>query len=231
MKIASQDTDFQAISRVTRTRAQAKQNYDRISRHYDYLEGLFERPYRREALDRLNVVRGETVLEIAFGTGHALKRMAEAVGPEGKVYGIDLSSGMLRVSRQRLERAGLCDRLELICGDALNMPYADGKFDAVFSSFALELFDSPEIPRLLAETKRVLRPGGRIGIVSMSKEGKPSLALKLYEWLHAKLPRYVDCRPIYVEESLKDAGFVIQYKEGVRLVGLPGEIVIGVRPV
>ena len=84
---------------------------------------------------------------------------------------------------------------------------------------------------MLAEAKRVLKRGGRIGVVSMSKEGKPSLPLKLYEWLHEKLPRYVDCRPIYVEQSLKDAGFVIRYKDGIRLAGLPGEIVIGVWPV
>jgi demethylmenaquinone methyltransferase/2-methoxy-6-polyprenyl-1,4-benzoquinol methylase len=156
--------------------------------------------------------------------------MAEAVGEEGRVYGIDISSGMLVASRRRLEKAGLWNRVELVCDDAMKLPYADNKFDAVFSSFALELFDSPEIPQVLAEIRRVLRPNGRVGVISMSEEDGASPLLKLYKWLHQKLPQYVDCRPIYVEQSIKDAGFGIQHKERVSLLGLPGDIVIGTKP-
>lgn len=112
----------------------------------------------------------------------------------------------------------------------MKMPYADDKFNAVFSSFALELFDSPEILQVLAEIRRILRPNGRVGILSMSKEGEASPILKLYEWLHQVLPQYVDCRPIYVEQSIKDAGFGIQYKRQISLMGLPGQIVIGTKP-
>ena len=218
------------ILRVRRSKAQAKESYDRISRFYDCFAGVFEKKYRDEALKRLGVKRGETVLEIGFGTGHCLRQMAESVGENGKVYGIDISSGMLEVSKQRLEKAGLLNRVELQCGDALNLPYEDSKFDAVFMSFTLELFDTPEIPKVLDEIKRVLKPGGRIGIVSMSKEDGDSGLMKLYEWMHEKLPQYVDCRPIYVEQSLKAAGFKIAYKEKVKLFGLPGEIVIGIKP-
>ena len=64
----------------------------------------------------------------------------------------------------------------------------------------------------------------------MSKAEGGSLLLRFYEWLHRKLPRYVDCRPIHVEQSIKDAGFEIQYKERVSLFGLPGDIVIGTKP-
>jgi len=111
------------------------------------------------------------------------------------------------------------------------MPYTDNKFDAVFTSFALELFDLPEIPQVLSEIKRVLKPNGRVGVVSMSKEGGTSILVRSYEWMHEKLPQYVDCRPIYVEQSIKDAGFVIQHKERVSLLGLPGDIVIGTKPI
>jgi demethylmenaquinone methyltransferase/2-methoxy-6-polyprenyl-1,4-benzoquinol methylase len=222
-------SDPHTVLRVTRTKAQAKESYDRMSPFYDYFAGIFERNYRNRALKRLNIAAGETVLEVGFGTGHCLKQMAEAVGEGGKVYGIDLSSGMLAASKRRLEKAGLWNRVELTCDDAMKMPYTDNKFDAVFSSFALELFDSPEIPKVLAEIRRVLRTSGRVGIISMSKEDGASLLLKLYEWLHRKLPQYVDCRPIYVEHSMKGAGFGIQYKERVSLLGLPGDIVIGTK--
>lgn len=218
------------ILRVCRTKAQAKESYDKISRFYDFFAGTFENKYRTIALEWLHVTNGETVLEIGFGTGQCLRHLAEAVGEQGKSYGIDISSGMLEISKKRLEAADLLERIELYCGDALHLPYADAKFDAVFMSFTLELFDTPEIPQVLGEVQRVLKPHGRLGVVSMSKEDGDSFMLRLYEWVHQKLPTYVDCRPIYVEEAIKDAGFAIKRKMKVKLFGLPGEIVLGVKP-
>ncbi len=218
-----------SILPVLRSKEEAKRFYDRISRIYDYLTGAFERKYTEMAVERLSVEEGETVLEIGFGTGHCLKRLAESVGKTGKVYGVDISSGMLEVTRRRLDKARLIDRVELYCGDASSLPYDDNTFDAAFMSFTLELFDTPEIPRLLEEVKRVLKPRGRIGVASMSKENGESLLLRLYEWAHRKWPKYVDCRPIYLEQSLRDAGYEIRKKEKVKLFGLPGEIVVAAK--
>ncbi len=215
-----------AILPVPRTKEEAKRLYDRISEFYDYLTATSERKYAEKALDRLSIEEGETALEIGFGTGHCLKRIAECVGQRGKAYGIDISSGMLEVTKRKLEQAQLMDRVELYCADAANLPYRKSVFDAVFTSFTLELFDTPEIPKVLYEIKRVLKPGGRLGVVSMSKEDGRSIMLRLYEWFHKKWPKYVDCRPIYVEQSLRDAGYEIRNKEKVRLFGLPGEIVV-----
>ena len=216
------------ISRVYRSKDDAKKAYDKMSRFYDYFAGVFEKKYRDMTLQQLSIGKGEQVLELGFGTGHCLTQIADSVGNTGKVFGIDISSGMLKVAGKRLERTGLLNRVELICGDAVKMPYGDSKFDAVFMSFTLELFDTPEIPKVLNEIRRVLKPKGRLGIVSMSKENGASGLLKLYEWTHRKFPKYADCRPIYVEQSVKDTGFEIKYKEKVKLFGLPGEIVIGV---
>jgi demethylmenaquinone methyltransferase/2-methoxy-6-polyprenyl-1,4-benzoquinol methylase len=221
-------TDHQVL-RVYRTKAQAKKSYDKISRFYDCFAGVFEKKYRNMALEWLNLERGEIVLEIGFGTGHCLKQIAESVGENGKVYGIDISSGMLEVSKKRLEEAGLLNRVELYCGDALKILYEDNKFDAVFMSFTLELFDTPEIPQVLNEIKRVLKPKGRLVVVSMLKEDGDSILLRLYEWIHQKFPQYVDCRPIYLEQSIKDAGFKIEHRKNVKLFGLPGAVVIGIK--
>jgi len=217
------------IMRVTRTKAQAKESYDRMSPFYDYFSGAYEQKYKKMALKRLNIHRGETVLEIGFGTGQCLKQIAEGLGEDGRVYGIDISSGMLAVSKRRLQKAALWNRVELTCDDALKLPYADNKFDAVFTSFTLELFDVPEIPMVLAEIRRVLKPDGRFGVLSMSKEDGNSFLLRLYEWLHQKFPQTIDCRPIYVEKSIKDAGFEIKYKQRLSLMGLPAEIVVGTK--
>lgn len=213
---------------VSRTKGEAKRFYDRISRFYDYLPGVFERKYAEMALERLSVNDGETVLEIGFGSGRCLRRIAQSVGQNGKAYGIDISSGMLEVTKRRLEKTRLMDRVELYCGDATSLPYDNNTFDAVFMSFTLELFDTPEIPRVLDGVKRVLRTRGRLGVASMSRENGESTLLRLYEWTHEKWPKYVDCRPIYVEQSLRDAGYQIKSKEKARLFGLPGEIVIAV---
>lgn len=211
---------------VPRTKEEAKQFYDWISRFYDYLVGAFERKYAEMALDRLFLEEGEIVLEIGFGTGHCLKRIAKCIGQTGKAYGIDISSGMLEVTKERLDEAGLTDRVDLHCGDAVSLPYDEDTFDAVFMSFTLELFDTPEIPKVLHEIKRVLKLGGRLGLVSMSKENGGSIILRLYEWAHMKWPKYVDCRPIYVEQSLRDAEYEIKSSEKIKLLGLPGKIIV-----
>ena len=215
-----------SVLSVTRTKEEAKRFYDRISRFYDLLTAAFERKYTVMALERLSIREGEAVLEIGFGSGHCLRQIAQSVGKSGKAYGIDISSGMLAMTKRRLEKSWLMDRVELYCGDAASLPYDNDTFDAVFISFTLELFDTPEIPKVLAEVKRVLKPGGRLGVASMSKEDGESKLLRLYEWAHKKWPKYVDCRPIYVEQSLKDAGYKIKSKEKVKLFRLPGEIVI-----
>ena len=224
------DSDSHAVSRVTRSKAQAKASYDRMSLFYDYFTGSSEQRYNKIALELLHIAQGEMVLEIGYGTGHGLKQIAGAVGAAGRVYGIDISSGMRKVSQQRLAKAKLLDRVELICDDALKMPYRDCSFDAAFAGFVLELFDTPEIPIILTEIARVLRPAGRMGIVSLSKEASASRLLSLYEWLHERLPQYIDCRPIYVERVIRDAGFEIRHAERVSLFGLPGEIIIGTKP-
>ena len=217
------------MRRVPRTKAQARASYDRMSRSYDLFAGNFEKRLRNLALERLGVAAGEAVLEIGFGTGHSLERIAKAVGEEGRVCGVDLSAGMLAVSRKRLDRAGLSERVELHCGDAAQLPYAEAEFDAAFMSFTLELFDTPEIPVVLGEIKRVLKTGGRLGVVSLSREDGTPLMLRVYEWLHQRLPQYIDCRPIYVEQAFQEARFRIAHRENESLWGLPAKIAVGVK--
>lgn len=214
---------------VPRTKEEAKRFYDRISKYYDYLTVVFERKYVEMALEHLSILEGEIVLEIGFGTGHCLKWMAECIGHTGKVYGIDISSGMIKITRKRLQKAGLAKRVELFCGDAACLPFNANTFDAVFISFTLELFDTPEIPKVLEQIKGVLKPRGRLGVVSMSKENGESLFLRLYERIHIKWPKYVDCRPIYAEQSLIDAGYQIKSTEKAKLFLLPAEIIVAIK--
>lgn len=223
-------TSENEISRVTRSRQEARANYDRISGWYDLIEGVWEKALRQEALDRLGVTEGEIALEIGFGPGHDLVSMARCVGTSGKVYGIDLSRGMLAMAITKVHAAGLLDRVNLECGDATHLPYEADFFDAIFMSFTLELFDTPEIPVVLDECRRVLRKGGRIGMVSLSKSGGENMMVRLYEWGHQKYPQLLDCRPIFVQRALEEAGFEVLEAFRKPVFGLPVEIVIARKP-
>ncbi len=209
---------------MTLSRAETKALYDKIAKVYDLLSEHTEGPVREAGLRMLAPQPGEMVLEIGFGTGHALVWLARAVGPPGKVYGIDLSDGMMVVARDLLWQEGIADRVELRLGDATELPYPAGSMDAVFMSFTLELFDTPEIPKVLAQCRRVLKTGGRIVVVGMSKEGRHGVVYEAYEWTHQHFPNFVDCRPILVSQVLAAAGFQVTEKQNVR-IWVPMEIV------
>ena len=214
------------ILAVPRSKSEAKRFYDGISRVYDLLTAAFERKHAERALGHLCIREGESVLEIGFGSGHCLRRIATSVGRTGKVCGVDLSPGMLRVARRRMGNEQALDLVALCCGDAAQLPCRNGSFDVVFMAFTLELFDSPQIPEVLYEVRRVLKPKGRFGVVSMSKENGGSVMVRLYEWVHQRWPKYADCRPIYVERSLIDAGYRVQSKSMASMAGLPLETVV-----
>jgi ubiquinone/menaquinone biosynthesis C-methylase UbiE len=202
----------------------ARAFYDRISHVYDALSDSSEHESRERGLELLAPVEGERILEIGFGTGQALVPLARAVGPSGGVSGIDISEGMARLARRRLEDCDLIDRVELRVDAAPPLPWPDSRFDAVTMSFTLELFPDDVIPELLAETRRVLRPGGRLGVVSMavSPRGERESALThTYKWLHRHFPHIVDCRPIDAPARIRAAGFDSREEIGMAIWTLP----------
>jgi len=214
------------LRRVTRSRAEARQAYDRASRWYRFLEEPFERRARTVGLDLLDAQAGERVLDLGCGTGGALVALARAVGPEGRVVGVDLAPGMIRQAAARLRRTGLADRAELLVGDASSIRCADASFDALFTAFTLELFDTPEIPLVLAECRRVLRPGGRVAVVSLSRAAPIGWPTRLYERLHDRFPAALDCRPIHARLALEAAGFEHLRSTVIPLWGLRAEAVV-----
>ncbi len=217
------------VLRVLQSKDETKAYYNKIAKVYDLLAEHSEQPMREIGIAKLAPQSGEQVLEIGFGTGHCLMALAKAVRPDGKVFGIDISDEMLAIARALLEKEGLADRVELTCGDAETMPYADESLDAVFTSFTLELFDTPEIPKVLAECNRVLKPGGRLVVVAMSKQGKQGVIMKAYEWTHKHFPNLMDCRPIYVRRAVEAAGLDVQEVD-IKSMWVPVEIVLATKP-
>jgi len=197
------------VLRVLQTKEETKAFYNKIAKVYDALAEHSEAPVRRAGLEMLNMQKGDNVLEIGFGTGNSLIELARSVGSSGKVFGIDLSEKMVEIAQKRADDEDLSGRIELSCGDALQLPYESESLDGVFMSFTLELFDTPEIPLVLAECKRVLKPGGRIVVIGMSRVLPEGLMIEIFEWTHQHFPNYLDCRPILVRQALEDSGFQI----------------------
>lgn len=214
------------ISRVFRSKQQAMTAYDRLSLWYDWLASGSERPLAALGLKKLDVSTGEMVLEIGSGTGYGLLVLAEAVGDAGRVHGIDISHGMIKVARGKIAHKKLSHRISLEQGDAAVLPFYSDAFHAIFISFALELFDTPEIPTVLSECRRVLRSGGRICVVAMARGEQEDIPQRIYEWFHQHLPAYVDCRPIFVQSALDLAGLPVQEVVHKFMWGLPVEICI-----
>jgi demethylmenaquinone methyltransferase/2-methoxy-6-polyprenyl-1,4-benzoquinol methylase len=131
---------------------------------------------------------------------------------------------MSDVARKKIIHAGLADLIDFQQGDAAALPFRADSFDALFLSFTLELFDTPEMPAVLAECRRVLKPNGRICVVALARDSRANMSLRIYEWFHQYLPAYADCRPIDVPSTLQQAGFKIQDVTRKGMWGLPVEI-------
>lgn len=217
-----------SVRRVTRSKADARASYNRLSRWYDVVAGTTEKKYRDWGLEKLSAQPGERILEIGFGTGHCLVALARAVAVSGRVIGLDISDGMLSIAKDRLQQETLNERVDLHLGDAANLDFLESRsLDGVFMSFTLELFDNPEIPRVLQECYRILKTEGRVAVVSMTKTNPPGVAVRIYEWFHEHMPNYADCRPIFARQALEQSGFVIQDVSVSSMWGLPVEIVLG----
>jgi ubiquinone/menaquinone biosynthesis C-methylase UbiE len=204
------------MERVTRPGKKARENYNAVARWYDLFAGS-EKEFTDLGLRMLDVQANEVILEIGCGTGHALVEIARR---GGQVFGIDISENMLKAAQRKNHGR----RVDLCQADGLSAPFLAASFDAVFLSFTLELFNTPEIPRVLSECQRLLKEDGRIGVVALAKQ--EGLAVRIYEWFHRQMPNFVDCRPIHLQTVLKETGVHIQESKFKTMWGLPIEIVV-----
>lgn len=216
-----------ALLESARSDASARERYDRLAPYYDRYVRWFERGHVERLLEDLEIVPGETVLDVGCGPGTALVRLGELVGPDGTVVGLDVSGRMIERARDRLERRGFGDRAVLVHGDARNARrIADDAVDAVVMTFTFELFSEADQERVLEECRRVLAPGGRLGVLSIGREDR--LAVAVYERLRRLFPDVFDCRPIDLEGRLEADDFAVRSAWTDDLYGLPVTGVVAV---
>jgi SAM-dependent methyltransferase len=127
-------------------------------------------------IDRLAPAPGERVLDVGCGAGQTVLQLAERVGSEGSVVGLDISAPMLARARERVSEAGL-SRVELVLGDAATQRF-ERPFDVLFSRFGVMFFEDPVAA--FANLRAALRPGGRLGFACwQAPERNPWVALPL----------------------------------------------------
>ena len=112
---------------------------------------------------------GEIVLDLGSGGGIDVLLSARRVGPNGKAYGLDMTDEMLALARENQRKAGI-ENAEFLKGEIEHVPLPDNSVDVVISNCVVNL--STDKAAVLAETARVLRPGGRIGITDIVAEDR-----------------------------------------------------------
>lgn len=148
---------------------QVAEMFDNISHRYDFLNHFLslgiDKLWRKKAVRILQKDKPKILLDVATGTGDfALECLA--LKPE-KIYGIDISKGMLEKGKEKVLRKGLQQQIELGYGDSENIPFDDQKFDALTVAFGVRNFENLE--KGLGEMLRVLKPGGKAVILEFSK--------------------------------------------------------------
>ncbi len=180
--------------------------YDRLSYAYDLLT-RYEEPTRIKALEMADVREWFRILDVGFGTGKTVIDFANKVGSEGQVYGIDLSRKMIEKTRRSLGKH-LSVRVHLVLADAAHIPFRDAVFDLLFNSYMLDLIDTPLIPQILSDFKRLLKPEGRLVLVSLTKGKKWYDNMWLYEWIYRRSPTLLGgCRPVALKPFLAESDF------------------------
>ncbi|KXG11046.1 Demethylmenaquinone methyltransferase [Anoxybacillus sp. P3H1B] len=131
------------------------ENYDRMNSVISFNRHL---KWRQDTMNRMKVQKGTKALDVCCGTGDWTIALAEAVGPDGKVYGLDFSQNMLQIGQQKVNERQL-HNVELIHGNAMELPFSDNTFDYVTIGFGLR--NVPDYMTVLKEMRRVLKPGGK----------------------------------------------------------------------
>lgn len=135
--------------------------FEKISDNYDKMNSVisFQQhlKWRSDTMRKMDVQKGSTALDLCCGTADWTIAIAEEVGPDGKVYGLDFSNNMLKVGKEKVSHLGL-NQVELIQGNAMELPFEDNQFDYVTIGFGLR--NVPDYMQVLKEMYRVLKPGG-----------------------------------------------------------------------
>jgi demethylmenaquinone methyltransferase/2-methoxy-6-polyprenyl-1,4-benzoquinol methylase len=162
--------------------------FDRIARRYDLMNSLmsagFHHRWRRRAASLARLGPGNRALDACCGTGDLALELKRRVGPNGRVIGLDFSEPMLDEARAKSARLGV--EVEYVQGNALELPFEDGAFDAVTVGFGVR--NLADLEGGLAELARVVRPRGRLVVLEITSPRRPPLSWFYAVWFDRLVP-------------------------------------------
>lgn len=217
------------------TKDQIQELYSRRAELYDAamwlypLFGLRLNRYRRLAVDALRLRPGDTVIDLGCGTGLNFGPLEKAVGPEGRIIGIDLTKEMLDQAGQRAEKKHWRN-IELVQADLAQVAMPEG-VDGVLSTLALTMV--PEYDRIVQQAARALRPGQRMAIVELKRpEHWPEWLVRAGVWLNRPWGVRLDYADRHPWESIRQHLGEVSFRQlyfGAAYLSV-GEVVSGAKP-
>ncbi|MDT0160138.1 demethylmenaquinone methyltransferase [Bacillus sp. AG4(2022)] len=135
--------------------------FEKIYGNYDQMNSVISfqqhKRWRKDTMKKMSVQKGQKALDLCCGTADWTIALAEAVGTDGEVKGLDFSKNMLKIGEEKVKSRNL-SQVELIHGNAMELPFEDNSFDYVTIGFGLR--NVPDYMQVLREMNRVLKPGG-----------------------------------------------------------------------
>ena len=195
------------IIKTPRYQNKISELYRHLARIYDFFTD-HEPAHHEEAIRMAEFEKCDAVLEVACGTGRATVEIAKRLRKESRFYAIDLTREMMERAQKKLQNNDLLGRVDFKVGDAKHLPFPEGMFDVVYNAYMFDLIGSSDMPEIIYEFKRVLKPGGTLVLVNMSKDKKKKT---LYEVLYERgLLSFASggCRPVFMKPLLEDAQFM-----------------------
>ena len=175
------DFGFERVKTAEKA-GRVREVFDSVATQYDLMNDLMSgglhRLWKRFTIELSAVRSGQTVLDIAGGTGDLAAKFSKLVGTEGKVILADINAAMLSVGRDRLIDKGALSNIDVVQADAQFLPFEDNSIDCITIAFGLR--NVTDKARALRSMHRVLKPGGRVLVLEFSKPTSPLLS-KVYD--------------------------------------------------
>ena len=181
--LTDDSTDFGYERVKTAEKAgRVREVFDSVAAQYDLMNDLMSgglhRLWKRFTIELSAVRSGQTVLDIAGGTGDLAAKFSKLVGTDGKVILADINAAMLSVGRDRLIDKGALSNIDVVQADAQFLPFEDNSIDCITIAFGLR--NVTDKAKALRSMHRVLKPGGRVLVLEFSKPTSPLLS-KVYD--------------------------------------------------
>ena len=159
---------------------------------------------------------------MALGSGLTFREILKA-NPDGQNVGIDITPAMLEKARRKALQTGLRN-YQILAGDAYDLRFPDGQFDLVMNNYMFDLLPEQDFVPVLEQFKRVLKSGGRIVLVNMTRG--EHFYQYFWETVYRINPGWLGgCRGVLLSQALQRAGFVNIRRETTSQLGFPSEII------